>query len=574
MENSEVAEIFSEMADLMEIKGENPFRIRSFRRAALTIENLSEHVTTLLEKHELEKVPGIGEGIARRIKEIIESGDCADHRQLRREIPEGLLQMMRIEGMGPKTAKLVYEKLGIETLEELEQAAAGGKLQVLEGMGEKKEEKILKGIKRLKEEATGRVKLSKALPYAETIVKRLRGLKEVEQIEIAGSLRRRKETIGDIDILVASSKPKPVMDTFTSMPEVQEVLAKGETKSSVRLKAGIQVDVRVLEKESFGAALAYFTGSKEHNIAIRDRGKRKGLKISEYGVFREKDEKRIGGEKEEEVFKAVGLPWIPPEIRENRGEIEAAEADQLPKLIELKDLKGDLQMHTKDSDGQNTIREMAEAAMKLGYQYIAITDHSKAVGVAGGMDAQRLEDQIKRIDKLNRELDALRILKGIEVDILPDGRLDMDLDLLRELDIVLASIHSKMNMTEEEMTDRILKALDTGVVHVLAHPTGRLLGDRKPYAVNLEKVFQFAKKRGILMELNSYPDRLDLTDIYLKQCKDLGIRISIGTDSHSKVQLENIRYGIFIARRGWLEPKDVINTYELEDLLRVLRRKK
>ncbi len=573
MENTEVAKIFYDMADLMEIGGENPFRIRSFRNAALTIENLSENVASLLERGELQKVPGVGEGIVRRIQEILKTGKLKELEEVQRRVPPGLLEVMRIEGVGPKTAKLLHDQLGVNDVADLEKVAKAGKIRELHGMGPTREEKILRGIQRLKESA-GRFRINVGMQTAESIVSRLKELREVKQIQIAGSLRRRRETVGDLDILVTSDRPLPIMDTFTAMPEVDEVLAKGETKSSVRLKSGLQVDLRVIPEESFGAAMHYFTGSKAHNVAIRDRAKRSGLKINEYGVFREKDDKRIGGEKEEDVFASVGLPWIPPELRENRGEIEAAEAGRLPRLIELEDIRGDLQMHSKYSDGKNTIMEMAEAARKLGYEYIAITDHSRAVAVAGGMDEKRLEEQIQEIDRVNSELDGIRVLKSIEVDILADGRLDMDHDLLRQLDLVVASVHSRMNMPMDEMTERVLAALSTGLVTIMAHPTGRLIPDRKPYEIDLDRILRFAAEHGIVMECNAFPDRLDLSDVHLKQAKELGVKIAIDTDSHNTFQLENMRFGVYTARRGWLEKGDVINTMPLEEFLAFLDSRK
>lgn len=573
MENADIAKIFYDMADLMEIAGENPFRVRSFRNAALTIENLAENVASLLERGELQHVPGVGEGIVRRIREILETGTLKELQELEQRVPPGLLEVMRIEGVGPKTAKLLHDRLGVDDVSDLEQVAKAGKIRELHGMGPTREEKILRGLQRLKESA-GRFRINVALQTADAIVARLKKLKEVGQIEIAGSLRRRRETVGDLDILVTSRRPMPIMDTFTSMPEVEEIFAKGETKSSVRLKSGLQVDIRVIPEESFGAALHYFTGSKAHNVAIRDRAKRRGLKINEYGVFREKDDKRIGGEQEEDVFASVGLPWIPPELRENRGEIEAAEAGRLPKLIDLSDIRGDLQMHSKYSDGKNTIREMAEAGRALGYEYIAITDHSKAVAVAGGMDEQKLQEAIREIDRLNRELRGIRVLKSIEVDILADGSLDMDHDLLRQLDLVVASVHSRMNMPMDEMTERVLAALSTGLVTILAHPTGRLIPDRKPFEIDLDRILRYAAEHGIVVECNAFPDRLDLNDVHLKQAKELGVKVAIDTDSHNTFQLENMRFGVFTARRGWLEKKDVINTLPLSKLLAFLEKRR
>jgi len=567
----EAARIFNEIADILEIKEENPFRIRSYRRAAQVIENLSENLEEIDQRGELEKIPGIGASIAEKIREIMHSGDCRYHRELTAEVHRGVLDMMRLPNVGPKKAALFYRELGIKSVDALEVAARKGKLASLPGMGQKSAEKILKGIEIFRQ-AGGRFRLSEALPFAETIVRRLKNLKAVERISLAGSLRRMKETIGDIDILVQGTLWKPIMEAFTSAQEVSDILAKGKTKSTVRLRNGIQVDLRILEKKSFGAALHYFTGSKQHNIAIRERGRRMGLKISEYGVFNIETGRQIGGADEKDVFRAVGLPYIPPELREASGEIEAAEKGKLPHLIERKDIRGDLQMHTKYSDGSNTIEEMVEACRKLGYSYLAITDHSQAVRVAGGLSPAELEKQIAEIRKIQKKYRDIRILAGIECDILPDGRLDLPESLLRKCDLVVGAVHSKFNLSREEMTRRILKAFDTGLVHIFAHPTGRIINRRAPYAVDIAQLIRKARERNIALELNAFPDRLDLPDIHLRAAKDAGVKISINTDSHNALELENIRYGIAMARRGWLEAGDCINTYTFEKLMKFLKR--
>lgn len=573
MENAEIARVFYEIADLLEIKGENPFRIRSYRNAGMTIENLAEAVEGLSEER-LEELPGIGKSIHEKINELLTTGRCQFHQELLKEFPPTLLDLLRVSGVGPKKVQLLYKELGIKTIDDLEKAARAGKLKDLPGMGEKTEEKILKSIEDFKR-SRGRFRLSTALSYAEHMVDYLKQLKGVEEVAPSGSLRRRRETVGDIDILVTCKKGTPVMDWFVKYHEVKEVVAKGETKSTVILKGGIQTDVRVLEKKNYGAALCYFTGSKAHNIAIRDRAKKRGLKISEYGVFKEGTDQWVGGEREEDVFKTVGLPWIPPELRENRGEVEAAEKGRLPMLIELTDIKGDLQMHTRESDGRHTIEEMAEYAMNMGYSYIAITDHSRAVTVAHGLDEKRLLKQMKEIDELNKRFRAhgsrFTVLKGIEVDIKPNGTLDLDLDVLSQLDVVVGAVHSRFNMTKEEMTERIIKAFSTGLIHILSHPTGRLINEREPYPVDMERLMESARGYNVIMELNSFPDRLDLNDIHCKMAKDMGVMVSIDTDSHSKFHLENMRYGVYTARRGWLEKADVLNTRPLEEVLRILR---
>ncbi|MEK7850993.1 MAG: helix-hairpin-helix domain-containing protein, partial [Deltaproteobacteria bacterium] len=462
MENLDIAKVFYEIADLLEIKGENPFRIRSYRNAGLVIEGLPVNIKSIVERNEeeLEEISGIGESLHEKIVEILKTGKCHFHQELLKELSPSLLELLEVSGVGPKKVKLFYNELGIKSIEELEKAAKGGKLQGLPGMGEKSEEKILKGIASLKAGA-GRFGLAVGLSYANQIVEYLKKTPGVIDVVPAGSLRRWKETIGDLDILVTCKKGSPVMDRFVSYPDVASVVAKGETKSTVILRNGIQTDVRVLEKKAFGAALQYFTGSKAHNVALRDRAKRMGLKISEYGVFREKDEKWISGETEEEVYKAVGLTWIPPELRENRGEIEAAEKGKLPKLIEVEDIKGDLHVHTKASDGGNSIEELAEYAVKKGYEYIAITDHSKAVGIAHGLNEDRLLKQIEEIDRFNSKIKILRVLRGSECDIKADGTLDHSEKALKKLDIVVATVHSKFNMTEEDMTKRIIDAVET-----------------------------------------------------------------------------------------------------------------
>ncbi len=571
MENLDIARIFDEIADILELKNENPFRIRSYRRAARVIRDLPEDVKSLASTGELKTVPGIGASLADKIEEIIATGTCQAYEDLKKDPVYSLTELLSIPGVGPKLAVRLNKELGVKNVDDLEKAAREGRLHSLEGIREKLEEKILKGIEQYRRHV-GRFKLADALTYAESIVKVLKAQKGVTKIDIAGSLRRMKETIGDIDILVIAGKAhsSKVMDTFTEMDIVADIIAKGDTKSSVLLKSGIQVDLRILEKQSYGAALHYFTGSKDHNVAIRDRAKRMGLKVSEYGVFDSKTNKLLAGAREEDVFRLVGLPFIPPELRENSGEIEAAEQGKLPKLIDQSDIRGDLHMHTKASDGANTIEEMALFAKKLGYEYIAITDHSKAVTVAGGLDEKALEAHIKEIEKANKKVKGIEILSGIEVDILPDGSLDLDDSVLAKCDVVIGAVHSRFNMSSEEMTKRIIKGISNPNVNILAHPTGRIINERDPYQVDLEAVIEAAKKKRVALELNSYPDRLDLRDVHCRQAKEAGVKIAIGTDSHAALQLSNIRYGIATARRGWLEAGEVINTFSLAKLKRFL----
>jgi len=574
MENTEFAKIFWEIAEFLELKNENRFRIRAYQKAARNIEALSENLEDIYKKggiKALEEVPGIGEGIAEKVENIIKTGKLPQHDKLLAQFPKSFITLMGTPGLGPKTAILLYKKLKIDSLEKLKKFAKAGKLRGLPGFGAKKEENILKGIE-LKERVKGRFLISEALAYAEPIVESLKKLKEVDQILPAGSLRRWQETIGDIDILVTSKNPEKVVNTFTSLPQVDRILAKGPTKSSVILKNGMQADVRVVEPNTFGAAAHYFTGSKQHNIEIRTLGVKKGLKISEYGIF--KGKKRIGGKEEVDVFKAVGLPFIPPELRQGTGEIEAARKGKLPKLIELSDIRGDLQMHSKYSDGANTIEEMVEKAKKLGYEYIAITDHTKSTRVAGGQTEKEVLKELAYIDKLNSKLKGFRIIKGAEVDILPDGSLDYPDSVLKELEVVIAAIHSNFKMEKAKMTRRIIKAFQNQYVNILSHPTGRLIGVRDPYEVDMEEIIKAAKDTGTYLEINSFPERLDLCDIHAKRAKEEGVLISIDTDAHSAIQLEYIKYGVMTARRGWLEKKDVVNAQPIDKLLKLLYAKR
>jgi DNA polymerase (family 10) len=566
LENSDVAAVFSEMADLLELQDGNPFRIRSFRRAAQVIEALPEHVSTMLEAGTLREAPGVGEGTLARVREILERGDCADHAELRKAVPPGLLEMLRIEGMGPKKVRLVFTELGVRSIDELEAAAMQGHLAQLPRMGEKSQAKLLKAIEAHRRHV-GRVLLSQALPQGMALRASLQQVPGALRVELAGSCRRRLETIGDLDLLVAAESSATIMDIFASLPQVSEVMLRGETKCAVRLASGLQVDLRVVSPRCFGAALHYFTGSKMHNIAIRDRGKRRGLRISEYGVFRDSTDELLGGATEEEIFAAVGLPYVPPELRENQGEIEAAEAGRLPRLVTEGDLRGDLHLHTNATDGTASAREMVEAAIALGYQYVAITDHSKAVAVAHGQDETRLAQQRADLRALEQELGALRILAGVEVDILADGTLDLAEAALAPLDWVVASVHSHFNLPEEQMTQRMIRAMESGVVDCIGHPSGRLLGHRDGYAVDLDRLIRAAERLGVAMELNAFPDRLDLDAPHCRQAKECGVPVAINTDAHAARHLAQREFGIATARRGWLEPSDVLNTGSAEAIL-------
>ena len=572
MENKSIADILTEIADVLDIQGENPFRVRSYRNAARTIADMSQSVKALIKSGaKLEEIPGIGKSLAEKIEEIVSTGRSHFLEELQAKVPPGLTELLKLEGLGPKKVKLLYDELGVDSVDRLEKAAQAGRLRDLAGMGVKTEEKVLKSVEQYRA-GMGRFKLSVGFTYAQALLDYLKDVPGLKRLDPAGSFRRRRETIGDLDILAICGKGCKVMDRFSKYGDVAEVLSSGETKSSVRLKCGLRVDVRVLEEESYGAALHYFTGSKAHNVAVRERAKELGLKVSEYGVFRAKDEKRLSGADEEDVFKAVGLPFIPPELREDRGEIQAAEKGELPKLIEPADIRGDLQMHTKATDGKNSITEMAHKAKEMGYAYIAITDHSKAVRVAGGLDEKGLARHLQEIEKVGRQISGMRIFKGVEVDILADGSLDLKDDILKECDVVLASVHSRFNMEEGEMTRRIIKAIQNPYVSILAHPTGRLILEREAYKVNLKEVFQAAIDRGVVMEINAYPDRLDLRDVDARMAKEMGAKLVISTDAHSIVQLELMKFGVFTARRGWVEAKEVINTLPLPALLKILRK--
>jgi len=570
--NEDVAAIFDEIADLLEIRGENPFRIRAYRNAARVIRDHSENLAVLVEQGaDLTGLPGIGADLAGKIEEIVRTGKLAALEELRRGIPAGLLQMLQLPGLGPKKVKALHDRLGISSLAELQRAAEQGRIRELPGFGAKSEEKILEGI-RARADTTRRFLRSVAVSYAEALVEYLRASAGVRRVTVAGSYRRGRETVGDLDILAIATRQSGIMDRFVGYDEVVEVLSKGTTRSSVILRSGIQVDLRVVPAKSYGAALHYFTGSKAHNIAVRRLGQKAGLKINEYGVFRK--DRYIGGRNEEDVFGAVGLPYIEPELREDRGEIEAAREGRLPRLITLGDVRGDLHMHSTATDGHHSIAEMAAAARARGYRYIAITDHSQRLTVAHGLDPRRLRRQMEEIDRLNERLSGIRVLKGIEVDILEDGSLDLPDDVLRDLDVVIGAVHSHFNLPRDKQTERILRAMDHPSFCILAHPTGRLLSSRQGYDVDMERILEHAAQRGCFLELNAHPERLDLNDIHCQKARELGVKISIGTDAHAVNDLDFMKYGISQARRGWLEAGDVINTRSLTELRKLLKKAK
>ncbi len=575
MRNKEVAEKFYELAKMAELAGENPFKVRAYVEAARRIENLTVPIEELAAQDKLTQIKGIGASIAEKIKQYLNTGKIEKLEELKKKIPETLFEIEKIPGMGAKRAKILYEKLGIKTVEDLKHAAEKGLIRTLPGFGEKTEKKILEGLNSMKDKTVDRILLGIALPLAEGIVEKLKENSPVDKILICGSIRRMKETIGDIDILVTSKNPGKVMDAFVNLPEVKEILIKGETKTSILTFENLQVDLRVVEPGSFGAAIQYFTGSRQHNIHLRELAIKKGLKINEYGVFDLNTNKKIAGETEESVYEALGLQWIPPEMREDRGEIELAERHEIPKLVELSDIKGDLHMHTVYSDGTNTIEEMANEAIKMGYQYIVISDHAKALGIANGLSIERYKEQKKKIEELNKKLKPFKIFLGAELNILSDGSLDFPDEELKIFDICLAGIHTAMNQSGDKITERIKKAISNEYVRIIVHPTGRILNGRQDHDIDTDTLFEEAKKYGKVFEINSSPERLDLNDLNAKKAKEeYGLKLSVDTDAHSVDSLHNIRYGVGVARRAWLTKEDIINTMTLEEFEKFLKEKK
>ncbi len=565
MKNFEIARQFDLMADLLEIKGDNPFRIRAYRRAAQNVENLGEDVETMAAEDRLDQVPGIGKDLAGKIGEYLRTGRIKEIEATKRQVPAGVVELMNVPGLGPKTARLLYEKAGVRDVAKLEELAKAGRLRGLPGIQAKTEANIIKGIAVVRS-GQARMPLGRALPLAEELAGALGRLREIKQLSVAGSVRRRKETVGDIDLLVTSSKPEQVMEAFVSLPQVGQVLERGSTKASMRHREGIQVDLRVVEPEAFGAALAYFTGSKQHNIRIREMAVKKGLKISEYGVFKDPSGRRVAGVTEEEVYAAVGLPWIPPELREDAGEIEAALKGKLPRLVEAGDIRGDLHAHTNASDGHHTIDALVGAARKRGYEYIIVSDHSKSSTIARGLSADELLSHVEKIRAAQKRHRGITILAGSECDILPDGSMDYPDEVLAQLDLVIGAVHARFKQPKAEMTRRICKALANPYVSFLAHPTGRLIGERDPYEVDLERVFQAARQHGKAIEINSYPQRLDLNDVHARRAHELGVPVAINTDTHFLDHLANIELGVATARRAWIGPAEVINAWPLQKL--------
>ncbi len=567
--NADIADIFDEIADYLEIEGENPFRIRAYRNAARSVRGLGPELKDMVaQKEDLTRLPGIGKELAAKIVEISKTGSARALKKLQDKIPAEVRQMLKIPNLGPKRVRNLYQDLNIQSLEQLLHAAKDGRIRSLAGFGQKTETQILQAVEAHAEKET-RFKIAEVKPYVDSLLNYLEAVAGVQQVVVAGSFRRAKETVGDLDILVIAGRESPVMERFVDYEDLTDVLSRGTTKSSIVLRSGLQVDLRMVNAESFGAALQYFTGSQAHNVALRRLGRQRGLKINEYGVF--KFEERVAGHTEESVYQSVGLAFIPPELRENRGEIEAARNNCLPQLIELKDLKGDLHAHTNWSDGRNTFEEMIKAAQKRDLKYLAITEHSDRLKVAGGLGATRLLEQIERIDRFNEEHTEITLLKGIEVEILEDGSLDLSDDILGKLDLVVGSIHSYFGLPLQKQTERILRAMDHRYFSILAHPINRLIDERPPIEVEMVKVIQKAKARGCFLELNSNPRRLDLDDTYCQIAKAEGVLVAIDSDAHSVNSFDHLRYGVGQARRGWLEKDDVVNTRSLEDLKILLK---
>jgi DNA polymerase (family 10) len=573
MENPEVAQAFDEVADLLELQEANPFRVRAYRNAARTLRDLSEPVADIAADplRKLEDLPGIGTDLAGKIRTLLQTGDLPLRRQLRGQVPAGLRDLLGVPGLGPKRAQVLYRQLGIRSLAKLRQAARQHRIRDLKGFGTRTEEIILRGLEHLAQVGR-RVYLAEAKVYADALTRHLRGAPGLHRVEAAGSFRRRQETVGDLDILVTCDDPAGVMDRLAAYDGVADVLARGDTRMAVRLKTGLQIDLRVVPEESYGAALQYFTGSKAHNILLRRLAQERGLKVNEYGVFR--GGRRVAGRTEEEVYAAVGLPWIAPELREARGEIERALRGRLPRLLGLEDLRGDLHMHTNVTDGRASLEEMVEGARGRGYAYIAITDHSRRVTMAKGLDAPRLRRHWQAIDDLAGKVRGVTVLKGVEVDILEDGTLDLPDEVLAEADWVVASIHYGQNQPREQITRRLLNAIRNPYVHAIGHPTGRLIGKRKGYDLDLEAVLKAAADHGCLVELNCQPSRLDLDDVGLVAAKERGIPVVLGSDAHAVEELAFMEFGVYQARRAGLEAGDVANTRPLAQFRKLCTRRR
>ncbi|MEK7481931.1 MAG: DNA polymerase/3'-5' exonuclease PolX [Patescibacteria group bacterium] len=580
MFNQGLSKIFHEIALYFEMEGgETPgsFKSQAYEKAALSLETLQEGADEIYKKQDiggLKNIPGVGQGIAEKIIEYIKTGKIKEHRQLKKKIPVNIEELAAVEGIGPRKIKILYQKLKIKNLDDLEAAARAHKIAPLFGFGEKTEKNILEGIKFLKRDK-GKFLLGEILPFVGEIEERLRRIKGVEKVVACGSVRRRKEMLGDVDFLAISDEPEKVMDFFVSLPGVVKIWGKGKTKTSVRFEDGYDMDIRVVPRKSYGAALQYFTGSKEHNIVLRKIAIEKGLKLSEYGLFR--GAKMIAGENEEEIYEKLGLEWIPPELRENTGEIELAMSSSkgLPELIELKDIKGDLHCHSHWGAGKRLIEQMAEEALALGYEYIGISDHTKFLAIEHGINEKQLAEQRKEIDKINVKCQMsdvrCRVLHGCEANIMADGSIDIKDEALAKLDYVIAGVHSQMKMTKEKMTERIIKAMENPNVDIISHPTGRILKQRDEYEIDFAKILKVAKETGTILEINANPYRLDLNDENIKKAKEIGVKMVINADAHQKEQMSFMEYGVFQARRGWAEKEDIINCWPVEKMLKMLK---
>ncbi len=571
MKNSEIARVFEDMAELLELKGDNPFKVRAYQKAARSIEYLPVELEQMVREErlgEIREIPGVGEAIAKKIGELVTTGRLEVYEKLKAEFPEGVITLLSIPGVGPKTARLLSEELGIRSIDELEAAIVGGKVARLYRMGDKTAENILHQIQALRRKDQ-RIPIGEALQVVDGIIARLREVPGVRNVTPAGSLRRFRETVGDIDLMGTADDAAAAIRAFTLLPQVKEVLAGGTTRASVIVSGGLQVDLRMVEHDSFGSTLQYFTGSKQHNINLRERARRRGLSLSEYGITDLKTGKLEKFATEEAFYERQGLVVMPPEIREGQQEIEMAEAGTLPRLVEITDIKGDLHVHTTWSEGRDTIEAMAEVAKSRGYKYIAVTDHSGGRGIAHGLTAARLREQMAVLKNLN--VPGIRLLSGIEVDIRADGSLDLPDELLAELDVVVASVHSSMNQGQEQMTKRIVQAIENPNVDIIAHPTCRLLPGREPVALDMEAVFQAAARTGTALEINAMPSRLDLRDIHAFRARELGVKLVISTDAHSAVHLDFMRFGVGVARRGWCRAADILSTRGLKDLLAGLK---
>lgn len=569
MKNALVARILYEVADLLELQ-DVPFKPRAYRRAARAVEDCPTPIEDLVAQGRLRELPGVGEAIAEKIAEIVETGKLAYHEELKAALPVDLHALTAVDGVGPKTAKLLYEALGVRTLDDLERAAQEGRIRTVRGLGEKTEEKILRGLSEARR-AERRVLLGRALPLARDLGRRLLATGLVSRVEPAGSLRRGKETVGDLDFLAISDRPEEAAEAFCSLPGVEEVLARGPKKASVRLGGGLQCDLRIVAKESFGAALQYFTGSKEHNIRLRERAVARGLKLSEYGLF-SSDGRAVAGEDEEGVYRALGLAWIPPELREDGGEIPAAERGALPRLVELADVRGDLHVHTDLSDGEMGLREAIEAARARGLSYLAVTDHLKFAAAIPGLTPDDLRRQVEEVRRLSEGLRGFTVLTGVEANIARDGSVDVPRDLLRDLDFVIASVHTHLRLGRAEMTERLCRAVEDEAVDALGHPTGRLLGERPPYEADWDEVFRRAAKAGTAMEVNAHPQRLDLPGELVRRALEFGVRLALGTDAHTPSQFDFLELAVLTARRGWATGDTVLNTLPVPALLAARKR--